>query len=155
VTLSPQLFGDRDRLQMNLTVGGGGEVTLRTSGPSDKSTPEQLSRGLHRMAFNAIAHADGASRMSEFGHLRDYVLTGYHAMRAYLLDEESLNESLRSTERWTASYELFRDPDGRPQVALLRLGMLFFYVSVEPTTTPLHAMRRKFSWLRLAGEIDE
>ena len=157
MTLSPGLIRNGDRLELKLVRGGGGTVTMQTGGPSDMTKPEHLARGLHRMAYNAIAHAHGAARAREYGHLREYVLTGHESMRAYLLDERSLNESVaRTHERWTASYELLPQggDDRRPDVAFLRLGMLFFYVSLEPTTAPLVAVQRRFSWLRVAGEID-
>lgn len=156
ITLTPNLIGPRDKLSMELVPGGGGTFTLTTSGPSDKARAEHLARGLHRMAYNAIAHADGPSRARrEFLHLRSYVLAPIEeGMRAYLLDEKTLEAGLRSPGPWKADYELIRDAEGRPQIALLRLGLMFFYVSLEPTTRPLHAMRARFPWLRVAGAID-
>lgn len=155
ITISPDLVRGRDEVDLKLLVGGGGTVTVRTSGPSDTHMAEHLPRGFYRMAYNAIAHAHGPSKAREFMHLREYVLTGWLAMRAYLLDMKSLNEGLRSPEPWIASYELRPDDGGRPQVAVLRFGMLSVFVSLEPTTRPLEAVLRTSPWLQVAGRIDE
>lgn len=156
ITITDSLLGPRDHVGLDLIVGGGGTINLTTAGPTETAKADHFARGLHRMAFNAIAHLDGVGRTREFAHLRDYVLADVEnvAMRAYLIDQQTLNERIRTPPPWTSSCELLRDERGMPQVAHISLGELHCYVSVEPTTHALAAMCSKIPWLIVGGEID-
>lgn len=156
ITFAPQQLAKNTRLRMDLVLDGGGTVSLRTSGPSGNPRAEHLPRGLHRMAYNAIAHAVGpSSARNDYEHLRAYVLAGVDApMRAYLLDQRTLNETLRSRGSWTTGYELLGEHE-KPNAMLLRLGRLFCYVSLELTTRPLAGIRARYPWLTVAGTIDD
>jgi hypothetical protein len=154
ITIDPSKLAKNASTAMRFDSKDGWALNVQSSGPSPKTRNEHLPRGLHRMAFNAIADAFGGARaVSEFAHLRAYVLSGETVpMRQFLFDEKTLNDSLRSPRPWKASYAHLNDTTGTPHVSLLRLGMAFFYVSLLPTTEPLDQIKSRYPWLRAMVE---
>jgi hypothetical protein len=157
IAVNPSELAENASAEMSFDATEGWTLSVRSSGPSTKTRNEHLARGLHRMAFNAIADALGPSRaVADFAHLRAYVLAGETVpMRACLFDEKTLNENLRAAQPWKASYELLRDQHGAHAIAFLRLGMAFFYVSLKPGIEPLQELRSRHSWLRVVGELPD
>jgi hypothetical protein len=149
------------RFQFERSRGAGGVLRAKTSGPSPKIRDGHLGRALHRWAYNGIADAacKAGNRprdvLVEYGHVRTYVLASVEdvTMRAFLLDERTLSDNIASPQP-EATCELLAGPDGKPQMALIRSGFLFSYVSLMPTTHPLNDLKKDCPWLRVFGEID-
>ena len=149
------------RFQFERSRGAGGVLKTTISSPSPKTRHDHLGRALHRWAYNGIVDAacergdrprDG---VVDYEHLRTYVLTSVEdvTMRAFLLDERTLNDNISSPQP-EATCELLAGPDGKPQTALIRSGFLFSYVSLMPTMEPLNDLKRDCPWLSVCGVID-
>ena len=162
VTIDATKLGRSSDLKLDFDSRGRiTSFTLSSSGPSMKSRGEHLTRGLHRMAYNAIAHERGrAGVLPRYRFLRELVLDleGI-AHRAYLADESGILPAMQ--RRWSgaadiydASYTIAPDNEGNPALVGLRLGPLTYVVSVQPTTSALALVKAHLPGLRVYSVSD-
>lgn len=81
-------LGPLDRVALQVHRDATADLTIETAGPSGKGLAEHLTRGLHRMAYNAVAHFRGSDTVRpRLRFLRDLVLDLERiAPRAHLAD---------------------------------------------------------------------
>ncbi len=121
-----------------------GTIKTRVAGPSASAKTAHMTRGLHRIAYNVLAHARGASvARSEYAFLRDLVLDlDAIRERAFVCDARGLLPALRrqatvqGRRRWKSVAEPLA-PLKSPKLVRISIGPVLFYVSVTPSTTPL------------------
>jgi len=125
-----------------------GEITSRISGPSPSARSEHMTRGLHRIAYNVLAHHHGGPYVRGcFRFLRDLVLNLDAIMnRAFVLDQNPILPTLQAQvmsptpTRWKSTAEIRNGSDGEPETVRIAIGPAIFHVSVRHSTTPLHAV---------------
>ena len=125
-----------------------GLITTRISGPSAQARAEHLTRGLHRIAYNLIAHVRGGAVVrGSFRYLRELVLDlAAITPRAFVLDHTNILPALqaectsRTRRRWTSHADLVADPDGDPELVRIAVGPATFFVSVRESTSVLSSI---------------
>lgn len=136
---------------------------MRVSGPSLHARSEHLTRGLHRIAYNALAYRDGGNvARSRYRFLRDLVLN-LDAIRdrAYVFDQQPILPAMQvaaaqgTRRRWSSTAEIIDGADGAPEIVRVALGPAPFFVSVRPTTTPLAAIVAAATGMNVYATIDD
>ncbi len=122
-----------------------GVISMRVTGPSQQARSEHLTRGLHRIAYNVLAHERGGSFVrSRYRFLRDLVLDlDAIRERAFVFDQSGILPALqqeaigRTQRRWTSTASIMSGDDGEPELVRVDIGPAVFYTSVRRTTAPL------------------
>lgn len=122
-----------------------GVITTRIAGPSSQARAEHMTRGLHRIAYNLLAHVrDGAYVRTRFRFLRELVLDlPAITPRAFILDGTGILPALqaeiasRTRRRWRSQAEVVTGSDGEPELVRIEIGPATFFVSVRPSTVSL------------------
>ncbi|MGE0871407.1 MAG: hypothetical protein AB7P03_22795 [Kofleriaceae bacterium] len=122
-----------------------GEITMRVAGPSKQARGEHLTRGLHRIAYNTIAHHHGGAYVRQrYRFLRDLVLN-LEAIRerAFVLDQGPILPAMqaeatrRTRKRWFSTAEIIARKNGEPEIVKIAIGPALFFVSVQVGTARL------------------
>jgi hypothetical protein len=122
-----------------------GVITTRIAGPSLHALSEHMTRGLHRIAYNALAyHHGGAYVRSRYRFLRDLVLDlDAIRERAFVIDQDPILPALhahvtqRTHRRWFSTAEIRNGLDGEPAIVRVAIGPAVFFVSIRSSTAPL------------------
>jgi hypothetical protein len=122
-----------------------GEITMHVAGPSRHALSEHLTRGLHRVAYNVLAHEHGGAYVrTRYRFLRELVLDlDAIRERAFVLDQDPILPALqaettqRTRRRWTSTAEIRNGRDGEPELVRVAIGPAVFFVSVQRSTAPL------------------
>jgi hypothetical protein len=134
--------------------------TIRTTfaGPSDKVRSEHFTRGLHRIAYNALAFHLGAEQTRDaFGYLRALVLDLEAIQsRAFLLDEQAILKAMQAPKKhWESRCDVLTNSAGEPDVVLVQIGPWPCLVSVADTTAPLRRLLSNYPWLKASTRLDD
>lgn len=122
-----------------------GVITTRIAGPSSQARGEHMTRGLHRIAYNVLAHDRGGLFVrTRFRFLRELVLDlDAITPRAFVLDHTGVLPALqaevtsRTKRRRTSQAHVVNGSDGEPDLVRIEIGPAAFFVSVRASTAPL------------------
>lgn len=125
-----------------------GEITTRIAGPSMKARAEHMTRGLHRIAYNLLAHVRGGSFVrTHFRFLRELVLNlDAITSRAFVFDHTNILPALqvevtsRTRRRWSSKADILAGENGELEIVRIAIGPATFFVAVRPSTSPLAAI---------------
>ena len=139
-----------------------GTITTRIAGPSPQARAEHLTCGLHRIAYNLLAHVhDGQFVRARFRFLRDLILDlAAITPRAFVLDHTGILPALqaeatnRTRRRWTSQAHVVTGSDGDPELVRIEIGPATFFVSVRASTAPLNAIVAAKPVVHVYGVID-
>lgn len=139
-----------------------GIITTRIAGPSLQARAEHMTRGLHRIAYNLLAHVRGGSVVrTRFRFLRELVLDlAAIAPRAFILDHTGLLPALqaeittRTRRRWRSQAGLVLGADGDPDLVRIDIGPATFFVSVGASTGSLATIAAQKPEAQVYGIID-
>lgn len=135
---------------------------MRVAGPSSQARSEHLTRGLHRIAYNALAHHHGGDYVrSRYSFLRGLVLDLEAIQaRAFVFDQERVLSAMqveatrRTRKRWFSTAEVMNGADLEPELVKIAIGPALFYVSVRSSTAPLAAVAAATPRALVYGAID-
>lgn len=137
---------------------GTGSLKTTFAGPSDKVRGEHLTRGLHRIAYNALANQLGPEETrASFAFLRDLVLDlDAIRSRAYLFDERAVLEAMQGPKRsWESRCDVLSNAADEPDVVLVHIGPWPCFVSAAHTTAPLRRLLSSYPWLKTSTRLEE
>lgn len=127
-----------------------GVISMRVAGPSTQARSEHLTRGLHRIAYNVLAHHHGGAYVrSRYRFLRELVLNIDEIReRAFVLDPEPILPAMqaeathKTRRRWTSTADIKYGSDKEPEIVRVAIGPAVFFVSVRTSTAPLAPVAR-------------
>jgi len=136
-----------------------GSFTATSTGPSAAQLVrnEHVTRGFHRMAFNAVAHARGAAYVREhLLFLRELILDlDRITHRGTLIGYEALKRAIMAQGTAEPSrYRVHNDDEGQAEIVELHVGPLPVYVSVKPSTAPLARVKAQQPELFVYSQLD-
>ncbi len=117
-------LGPESRLDFCGEPGGPAQFSVSSTGPSKKIGNEHLTRGLHKIGYNALAHRYGSAKaIWDFSHLRQLVLDFKDVIhRPFLLTSKMDEREIRDAERSRTRYEIL-ERDGQAEVVVLHFGL--------------------------------
>lgn len=139
-----------------------GVITTRIAGPSMQARAEHMTRGLHRVAYNLLAHVrDGSFVRTRFRFLRELVLDlDAITPRAFVLDHTRILPALqaemtsRTRRRWKSQADVVLGSDGEPEMVRIEIGPATFFVSVRASTACLGTIVAEKPEVHVYGVIE-
>ncbi len=130
---------------------------VSSQGPSPKIRGEHISRVLHKIAYNAIAHDyGGRTAVGAYRHVRDYVVDfEKHRPRAVLMTTQLTETQIADGRGGPIGYSFFPGGDAPPELLSLSLGVMRFVVAVTRQLDGLQEWRQGEPDLEVvAGYLD-